>query len=331
MSSGSETRFNPTHAGSRRLAVGRQGGGQPLGAALALRCGVSRRRSPGPSPAGAPVGRGRRRQRRRRVPAPIRHRARLSVPEGDPGMDDAVCLHPRAGRPLDLAHRRRLHPAPTGPWPHRRSPTSLGAPTRPTPPHARAGPQGVSSTSLDDRHASQSTEIDRGGSGTTKGDHSAPSHPLSSGQEGGLSWFWGFNCKLRQPVARRRRSWQRRAGPATESLASAGGQDPTPLGAGTGTRGEPTRRLSRDSSVRQPSRVPPFVLASTIVRQVGRDAQYRRVTALGPWDRLCSSFDSSGDASQESWRKAVAARSKLVTRGVRSMRTMTTIVTILPP
>jgi len=45
-----------------------------------------------------------------------------------PGLDDAGPAHPRTGRPLDLARRRRLHPAPPRPRPRRRRPAALGTP-----------------------------------------------------------------------------------------------------------------------------------------------------------------------------------------------------------
>ena len=57
---------------------------------------------------------------------------------------DPASAHPRQARPLDLAHRRRPHPTPTGPPPHRRPAPTLGetshrAPAGSPPPAVRRG------------------------------------------------------------------------------------------------------------------------------------------------------------------------------------------------
>ena len=58
------------------------------------------------------------------------------------GWTTPSALHARAGRPLDLAHRRRAHRAPTRPRPRRRSPPALGATARPVTAHAVPGADG---------------------------------------------------------------------------------------------------------------------------------------------------------------------------------------------
>lgn len=128
---------------------------------------------------------------------PFRHRARVQVPEGNSRMDDSFDLHARASRPLDVAHRRGLHPAPSRPRPRRRSPDAVGAPARPTAAHPGKGSQGVSATSLDDRHSRQSTEIHHPWARTPKRHPPTPAPALSRGQKGGLTRSPRFKCKLR--------------------------------------------------------------------------------------------------------------------------------------
>ena len=65
-------------------------------------------------------------------------------------------------------------PAATRPRPRRRPPPAMGAPLDPAQAHPNAGAAGVSSTSCNDRHPSQSTEIDTPGPGRPKGTRKPP-------------------------------------------------------------------------------------------------------------------------------------------------------------
>ena len=103
-------------------------------------------------------GRARPRSVLARLPAPLRHRAHLPVRQEHPRLDHPVGVHPRPGRPLDVARRRRAHPAPPGPRPRRRPPPPLGTTTRSRPTHPRPNPSRVSPTSCTPRHARQTTE-----------------------------------------------------------------------------------------------------------------------------------------------------------------------------
>ncbi|HLR96315.1 MAG TPA: hypothetical protein VK053_17460 [Jiangellaceae bacterium] len=64
--------------------------------------------------------------------------AHLPVLQEHPGLDRPFTVYSRTGRPVDLDHHRRLHPAPPGPHSRRRPPSALGAPT--TTPPALPGP-----------------------------------------------------------------------------------------------------------------------------------------------------------------------------------------------
>ena len=121
------------------------------------------------------------------LPPALRHRAHLPVREGHPRLDDAVGPHARAGRPLDLARRWRVHPAPPRPRPRRRSPAPLGAAARSDAAHPHACATGVSATSCNARHASQSTEIPHARSGTPERDPKTAENPLSGDQKGSLN------------------------------------------------------------------------------------------------------------------------------------------------
>jgi hypothetical protein len=75
-----------------------------------------------------------------RLPTPLRHRAHLPVRQEHPGLDQPIRAHPRTGRPVDLAGRRQLHPAPPRPHPRGRPPPALGTtrgPGRLTPARVR--------------------------------------------------------------------------------------------------------------------------------------------------------------------------------------------------
>ena len=93
-----------------------------------------------------------------RLPAPLRHRTHLPLRQEHPRLDHPVAVHPRAGRPLDLARGRRS--TPSSAWPAATSRTSDcpgNDPANPTnsPPPA-SGEDFADSCAH--RHPSQSTE-----------------------------------------------------------------------------------------------------------------------------------------------------------------------------
>ena len=70
---------------------------------------------------------------------PRRSGADLQISEADAPLGHAAGAPARAGRPLDLAGARRVHPAAPGPRGRRRPPPAVGAPPPPGPAHPRAG------------------------------------------------------------------------------------------------------------------------------------------------------------------------------------------------
>src|ERR1700728_1375125 len=119
-----------------------------------------------------------------RLFAALRHRAHLPLPQEHHGMDHALTVHARAGRPLELADGRCLHPTPAWPWPRGRSPTAMATTSRTDRAHARTRAKGVSATSCSDRHTGQVTEIDKARTGTPQRDTKTAEKALSGGQEG---------------------------------------------------------------------------------------------------------------------------------------------------
>ena len=103
------------------------------------------------------------------LPATLRHRTHLPVRQEHPGLDRTRTAHPRTSRPLDLARRRRLHPAPPRQRPRRRPPAALGTTTQTRPTYPRPRPKGISSTCPDTGHAGQSTKISNARPRTPKG------------------------------------------------------------------------------------------------------------------------------------------------------------------
>lgn len=122
-----------------------------------------------------------------RLPAPIRHRTRVPVPKRNARPDHPLLFHTRTGRPLDLARRRRLHPAPIIPRSRRRPPAPLGTPPRPRSPHPLPGPARVSATSYDPRHTSQPTEIPNPRPRTAQRHPHTSENPLLGGRKCRLS------------------------------------------------------------------------------------------------------------------------------------------------
>jgi hypothetical protein len=83
----------------------------------------------------------------------------LPVPQANPGLDPTAHPHPRTGPPLDLAHRGRPHPTPTGTPPHQRSASTMGETNHPaSPAHPRPHPPRVSKPPTQDHPASQRTK-----------------------------------------------------------------------------------------------------------------------------------------------------------------------------
>ena len=71
-------------------------------------------------------------------------------------------VHPRPGRPVDLAHHRRLHPTPARPTPGRRPATALGETRQTKQTHPRACPARVSTTYRNTGHTGQPTKTQQG-------------------------------------------------------------------------------------------------------------------------------------------------------------------------
>ena len=121
------------------------------------------------------------------LPAPVRHRTHLQVRQEHPGLDHALAVHPRAGRPVDLARGRRIHPAAPGQT-HRAGPAAaLGATTKTRPAHPGPGPARISSTCANPGHPGQSTKKLEPRPWTPQGDPPRATTPASSDQEGRIA------------------------------------------------------------------------------------------------------------------------------------------------
>ena len=128
-------------AGPRRGAARRGGDRDPAG-----RRPAARRPQPGTAVAVVLPRPDRRRAggpRLAGIPPPLRYRTHVQVLQAGPRLDPAETARPGRRRPVDLAHPRRLRPAPPGPPPRRRHPPALAAasPARPgaTPARVRRG------------------------------------------------------------------------------------------------------------------------------------------------------------------------------------------------
>ena len=139
------------------------------------------------------TGRARPRAVLSRLPAPFRPRAHIQVREEHARLDRSLAEDARAGRPLDLARRRRLHAAPTGAWPRRRHAHALGAAVSARQAHPGAGAARISASSCNYRHTRQRTEIDDGRSWTAERHTKTPKNPLSGGQKSGVARWLRFN------------------------------------------------------------------------------------------------------------------------------------------
>jgi hypothetical protein len=135
-----------------------------------------------------------------RLPTPLRPRTHLPVRQEHPGLDRPTGAHPRAGRPLDVAAHRRLHPAQARPRTRRRPPPALGTSPRALPAHPRTRPARFSWTSAHTGHPSQSTKIRRRRPRTPQRQPIAAQNPLPRDQEERLR----FKRKLREPSGWRR-------------------------------------------------------------------------------------------------------------------------------
>lgn len=86
---------------------------------------------------------------------PLRHRTHLPLRPPDSELDPAPAPHSRAGRPVDLADHRRLHPTSPRPNPGDRPPTALGETTAACPAHTWPCPPTISSRSGSSGNTSQ--------------------------------------------------------------------------------------------------------------------------------------------------------------------------------
>ncbi len=131
--------------------------------------------------------------------APFRSRAHLPIRQEHFGLDGALAVHARTGRPLDVVDRGCLHPVANRTRTRRRRTAAVGASLRAGKTDPSACAQRVSSTSCNSWDSGQCTEIRHSGSRTPQGHPERAATALSGGQEGRLTGWWGFNCKLRIP------------------------------------------------------------------------------------------------------------------------------------
>src|SRR5690606_25670742 len=92
------------------------------------------------------------------LPAPVRHRTHPPVPQTAPGLDHPGPTHPRTSRPVDLDHRRRLHPDPPRPPPDHRPPAALGKTPHPDHHHPHPRPTRFSQSRPHPAHPDQTTK-----------------------------------------------------------------------------------------------------------------------------------------------------------------------------
>jgi hypothetical protein len=152
------------------------------------------------------------------LPAPLRHRTHLPLRQIHPGLDHPRCTHPRTGRPVDLAHHRRLHPATPGPTSRRRPPAALGTTPRLRQTDPSPRPTRISVTARHHRHTSAATKIPPARTRTAHRHPTATTNPIPSDQKGRLTRIHRLNRKLRPTTDRERASALRRRA----STASAG-------------------------------------------------------------------------------------------------------------
>ena len=118
-----------------------------------------------------------------RLPTPLRHRTHLPVRQELHGLDRPIGAHPRTGRPMDLADRRRLHPTPPRPRSRERQSTTLGTTGQTRSPDSRPGPTRISATCPHPGHSRQATKIPNPRPGPANRHPTTAQNPLPSGQE----------------------------------------------------------------------------------------------------------------------------------------------------
>ena len=111
------------------------------------------------------------------LPAPLRHRAHLPVLQEHPRMDHPTTVHPRPGRPVDLARRRRLHPTSARPTLVADQRLPWEKPATPQT-HPRACPARVSTTYRNTRHTGQPTKTQQSRPRTPQRNPPQPPNPL---------------------------------------------------------------------------------------------------------------------------------------------------------
>ena len=94
-----------------------------------------------------------------------------------PRMDHPTTMHPRPGRPVDLAHHRRLHPTSARPTPRRRPATALGKTRQTKQTHPRACPARVSTTYRNTGHTGQPTKTQQSRPRTPQRNPPQPPNP----------------------------------------------------------------------------------------------------------------------------------------------------------
>ena len=119
--------------------------------------------------------------------APLRYRAHLPVLQEHPRMDHPTTMHPRPGRPVDLAHRRRLHPTSARPTLGRRPATALGKTRQARQTHPRPCPARVSTTYRNTGHTGQPTKTQQSRPRTPQRNPPQPPNPPPRHKENRLT------------------------------------------------------------------------------------------------------------------------------------------------
>jgi len=141
-----------------------------------------------------PVALGRRHRCRPRyrlagLSTPLRYRTHLQVRQEHPRLGHTLGVHPRAGRPVDLARGRRLHPAAPGQNAGPGRPPAVGTTTETRPAHPGPGPARISSTRPNPGHPGQSTKRLEPRPWTPQRHPPKATHPPSRDQKGRIAGF----------------------------------------------------------------------------------------------------------------------------------------------